>query len=406
MGLLYHPVAWLCRAVIRFYGTALTTERDPALKKVLMEIVGSPQHPLRQRVEAALRPTGVCWSELAEVPTPDLFRKADARLREWSREQLLGEAERLGLAQGEGAPLWREWSDGPRKYLYEENARYGFMFRRSSFAPADLHTTACYFCSHPAGDWGRHLLGCSAARAVVPLPAGLVSLDPQSLDQALLLENATPAARLRAALEYMKDLYQARCKRREKAPQSGPKREYAHNPNFFKFGSLAVQRAANPASGGSRRRRRSTTGADGSGGQPVPAKRRRMAPPPTPPSPLAAEELYEEVQVRSDILVLLDEPCHECPPSPSTFTDLVPLDLLVSRKRDRGEDKADTPAAKRQASFSDRGEHPAKVATLRVPLAPVPLLPQAVPNPVATSQGSRVVTMREGPWSAQETVRD
>ena len=46
LGLLYHPVAWLCRAVIRFYGTALKTARDPVLKRVLTEIVGSPDHPL------------------------------------------------------------------------------------------------------------------------------------------------------------------------------------------------------------------------------------------------------------------------------------------------------------------------------------------------------------------------
>jgi hypothetical protein len=54
LGLLYHSDAWLCRAVIRFYGTALTTVRDPVLKRVRTEIVGSPDHFLRRDVEATL----------------------------------------------------------------------------------------------------------------------------------------------------------------------------------------------------------------------------------------------------------------------------------------------------------------------------------------------------------------
>ena len=168
LGLLYHPVAWLCRAIIRLYGSALTTARDPVLKGVLGETVASPDHALRRGIEAALMPTGIGWDELATVPVPDLLRKADARLREWSREHTLAEAQRLGLQEGEAAPLWREWSDGPRKYLYETNARYGFMFRRGSFAPPDLEKAACYFCGHPNGDWGRHLLHCEAARGLVP----------------------------------------------------------------------------------------------------------------------------------------------------------------------------------------------------------------------------------------------
>jgi hypothetical protein len=84
-----------------------------------MAIISCPSHPLRQRIEAILKPSGVTWEEVASVPVPDLVRKADGRLREWVLSLLLTEAASLGLNEGDSAPLWREWSDGPRKYLYE-----------------------------------------------------------------------------------------------------------------------------------------------------------------------------------------------------------------------------------------------------------------------------------------------
>lgn len=388
LGLLYHPVTWLCRAVIRFYGTALTTARDPVLKRVLTEALGAPDHPLRRRVEAVLAPSGVTWEELATVPVPDLIRKADGRLREWSREQLLGEAARLELHRGDAAPLWREWSDGPRKYLYEVNARYGFMFRRGSFAPPDIETAACYFCGRPGGDWGRHLLHCEVARAAIPLERELQALPPQSLEQALLLEDATPVQRLRAVLAYMQLLYQARQRRRDRAPQRDVKRDCPSNPAFFKFrGPPAAARPPTPRRRATRRTRSSLGEEAGDGLAP---KRRRIPPPTTPPlptSPLSAGDVeQEEEHVPSDILLLLDEPCHEMVLSPRAFpvTDGDrPIVGLIKRARERAATVSS--AAKRpRLTLAETGEASSPPAG-----GPAP------PSP----------TQREGPWTAEEIDR-
>lgn len=100
------------------------------------------------------------------------------------------------------------------------------MFRRVAFASADLEPSACHFCGRLGGDWGRHLLHCEVARGHLPLPEELRLLDPQSLEQALLLEDATPVQRLRAVLGYMGSLYQARKLRRNRAPQPEVKRHF------------------------------------------------------------------------------------------------------------------------------------------------------------------------------------
>ena len=410
LGLLYHPVAWLCRAVIRFYGSALTTAGDPVLKRVLSEIVGSPEHPLRRKVEATLSPCGVTWEELAAVPVPDLIRKADARLREWSRSHLLDEAERLGLHRGDAAPLWREWSDGPRKYLYEENARYGFMFRRSSFAPPDVETVACYFCGAPGADTGRHLLRCEVAGAEVPLPEELRLLDPVSLEKVLLLEDATPKQHLKAVLGYMRLLSQARKTRQDRSPQPVVRRSCTSNPQFFRCGRpTAADPPGPPRSGGdagdaepprrrAARKRARSADADGEADDGEGLRQRPQQPLPSPPTPLplsllAAEEVDEITT--TDILVLLDEPCHELPPSPRAFP--VPDaegPIAASRKRGRESEDEQLPAAKRDLRD-----------TVIVPAVP----PPPVSGPTSSDSGedeSGVIpdlpVQRKEGWTAEE----
>ena len=158
LGLLYHPIAWLCWNVIRFYGNALTTDRDPLLKQVLLETVASPDHKLRQAIEQSLIPSGVTWDELVTTPVADLKRKADARIRLWMRDQLIEEGKRLNLADFTNCCTW---SDSPRAYLFEENGRYGFAFRLHSLGPADLEVGGCYFCGEPGGNKGSHVLYCN-----------------------------------------------------------------------------------------------------------------------------------------------------------------------------------------------------------------------------------------------------
>jgi hypothetical protein len=378
LGLLYHPVAWLCRGVIRFYGTALTTDKDPVLKQVLR----SSGHLLRTGLESALTPSGVTWEELGTVPVPDLLRKADGRIREWSRGHVLGEAQRLQLNQGEAAPLWREWSDGPRKYLYEVNARYGFMFRRGSFAPTDLETAACYFCGRPGGDWGRHVLYCDAGRAEVPLPEKLRLLSPESLDEALLLEDATPKDCLRAALGYMQDLYQARALRRRRAPQPEVKRNHSSNPEFFRSGRRpAVARRSAP------KRRVEDASLDSvergvAGTAPAPKRRRRLQARPPTPEQLVVEAGEEVEEVPRDYLILLDEPCHELILSPRDFPCLQGEPLELSRKRALERTQYNSPPAK------------------RVQPGPLPLA--VTQPPLALVQSTQPVPQNEGPWTREE----
>jgi hypothetical protein len=391
LGLLYHPVTWLCKAVIRVYGTALTTGRDPVLKRVLVEIVGSPSHPLRRDVEKTLLPTGVTWEELATVPVPDLFRKAEARLREWSRGELLSEATRLGLQMGPGGPLWREWSDGPRKYLYEENARYGFMFRRCSFAPADVETARCYFCGCLSGDWGRHLLECGVATAAVPLPGKLASLSAQCLTEALLLEDAAPLESLRAALSYMKDLYAARARIRDRSPQPVVRKPHVSNPDFFKPGRTAV-RGIPTAGRRTKRRRLSTTEVDES--RPAPPKRRRRAASPQsasqPWSPPQADAPEQEDIV--DLLILLDEPCHDCLVPPEEYPDIVLVPPPALRKRDRDCDGPCLPVSKRLSVRQDTALSPPDLSIQE---------PQT-PELQDITGLHAAVTCNDGPWATDE----
>ena len=343
LGLLLHPVAWLCKAVIRVYGTALTTGRDPVLKRVLVDTLGSPAHPLRRGVEATLSPSGVTWEELAVTPVPDLLRKAEGRLREWSRQQLLDEAARLDLHRGANAPLWREWSDGPKKYLYEENARYGFMFRRSSFAPPDLHTWACHFCGCPHGDCGRHVLECDAVRAEVPLPEMLSGLSPQSLAQALLLEDQTPVHRLRAVLAYMKEVYAARRTRSTDAPQPPVRRTHTSNPDYFKAGRQGAARMMVATDPGARRRRRSPSTEGDLGAARRTRQRRNVpeAPPPTPsPPPTAGEGQPGAESDNSGTPAQLNDPCSEATPTSGPPAE-VPDAVRIPCKRSRGSDDED-----------------------------------------------------------------
>ena len=439
LGLLLHPVAWLCKAVIRVYGTALTTDRDPVLRRVLVETVGSPSHALRRGVEATLLPSGITWEELAVVPVSDLLRKAEGRIREWSRQQLLDEAARLDLHRGANAPLWREWSDGPKKYLREENARYGFMFRRSSFAPPDLHTGACYFCGCPSGDWGRHLLECDAAKALVPLPETLAGLQPQLLAQALLLEDSTPVDRLRTVLAYMKELYAARQLRFGRSPQPPVKRQHISNPDFFKSGRLVAPRAAPAASTRGRRRRRSATAEEDA--EATRGTRRRVDepadPPPSPSQPLPAGEWdSESIPEDVDPLILLNEPCHEVPLLPEPEPEATPAASTASLKRGREQEEEEegSPAAKRwlgsdavEPSLSTaglpeatepceaelhtvmelcdaepHGTPEAREAELPAPMELCEIEPVRAPAPTAPCPGPARIERCDGRWTAEE----
>ena len=385
LGLLYHPVAWHCRAVIRFYGTALTTARDPVLKRVLSETVGSPSHPLRREIESALTPCGVTWEELASVAVPDLLRKADGRLREWTREQLLGEAERLGLHQGEAAPLWREWSDGPRKYLYEEKARYGFMFRRRVFSPPGLEAVACYFCGRPGGNSGRHVLYCDVARAEFPLPEMLRHLSTESLEQALLLEDSTPKERLQAGLGYMQQLSHAIAMRRRRDPQPNVNRITSSNPHLFKVGRRP---AAPPLDSRRRGTKRRAPGAASQGEDetvPVPKRRRQRQADPLLPATLPAEASEENDEVPRDFLALLDEPCHE-------------LILPVGERPPADEAPQPERLRKRLLDGSEVSSPPAKRLQLE------PSAPAEVPVPLAPAQSPAHSIERDGTWSEEESA--
>ena len=405
LGLLYHPIAWLCRTVIRVYGTALTTGRDPLLRRVLKDIVGCPGHPLRRDILETLAPTGITWAELETVSVPDLYRKADGRLREWVRTELLREAGRLGLNEGKDAPLWRQWSDGPRKYLYEANARYGFMFRRSSMSPPDTETEACHFCGLASGDRGRHILVCPTAEEEVPLPLKLASLSADQLEQALLLEDDVPPERLRLVLEYMRNLYSARAKRRVNHPQPVQRRSHTSNPNFLKF---RVEPAVgdSPAGAGPRKRKACPKGVTS-------VKRRRTAEPKDPPS--ASPSLIfnstnsEKEDGDNSLLVFLDEACHEelgFPEEPPLREDLFLGEASISRKRSCGNWELALPAAKRSR------DNTAVVATidetthLPVEISLTADLPVVAFQPGTVSLGATGAQAKApqatGPWTAAE----
>jgi hypothetical protein len=402
LGLLYHPLAWLCRAVIRVYGTALTTDRDPLLQRVLKDIVGCPTHPLRRKILETLAPTGISWEELATVPVPDLYRKADGRLREWVRGELLFEATRLGLNRGEDAPLWRQWSDGPRKYLSEENARYGFIFRRSSMSPPDIETEACHFCGLASGDRGRHILVCPTAGEEVPLPLKLANLSAELLEQALLLEDGVPRERLRLVLEYMRNLYSARAGRRLKRPQPARRRCHASNPDFLKFRAGQAPELE-PAETGHRKRKARQEG----GG---PGKRSRtveQVTEPLPASPSTAD--LGEDNEHIPVLIFLDEPCHEelgFLPEPPLREDLALGETFNPRKRACDGSGVASPAAKRScgirevaAADDETASHCWDVSLVDLPTVADPT--GTVPPSGAGAQSK--APQATGPWTAAES---
>ena len=272
LGLLYHPLHWASRETVSFYSSALTTTRDPLLKVVLVaQMVQS--HPLRVKLEELLLPAGVDWGQLLRVPTNDLLRKVTARVKEWSRTELVREAQRLGIYDADST-AWREIGSGPSKYLFEGNGKYGFIFRMRQLAPVDEETSPCYFCNAPVSDTGAHLVYCEVARRRAPLPSTLSSLSADELHRALTLSWRTPKPTLRASLAYMKELWQLRRELRKKKPSNPGRRHYSHNRHFFEpraHHATPQQPVARPRAP----RRRRTDDDNGTVGEPARQRARR-----------------------------------------------------------------------------------------------------------------------------------
>jgi hypothetical protein len=208
LGYLYHPLWWMIKALVTFYSTWFKMQRDPHVSGILKSLPAD--HPLRIRVSSLLRPSGISWEELESGLTPDLVRRAQGTIREFSRRQILEEARRLEIYDP-CDPVWSEDRDEPALYLREENGRYGFIFRLHSLGPGDHEVSPCSFCSLPHGDHGKHvLLECAAARVKAPLPPELAKLSPASLAQALRLADSTTVERRRTVLTYCKTLWAER----------------------------------------------------------------------------------------------------------------------------------------------------------------------------------------------------
>lgn len=406
LGLLYHPIAWLCWSIIQFYGTVLSTKRDPVLKRVLLETVASPNHQLRQKIEQALLPSGITWDELVSTPVVDLKRKADARIQLWMREQLMEEGKRLNIKCN---PIS---NTGPRKYLFEENGRYGFAFRTHSLGPADLQVGCCYFCGAANGNCGSHILHCEVARTVVPLSKALCELLPDELRDALLLEDSLPKDRLRLSLEYMKRLWKENAERHKRNPGAKLRHNYTHNTQLFKAKSSFEHRALSKINGN---RRRSRVSIDKmKDGRMRSAKRCRTSTAATPApiiySPVpAAEQPADSDSLVNIRLTLIDDACHDFPPSPSDDPEIIPISQLASTKRQRDTEK---PAV----SFitTERSNEVAKRVRLDlgVPSDADSIIDAVVlppyPEPIAQSKpftSDTPATIQTGPWTMEENIR-
>jgi hypothetical protein len=239
LGLLYHPLYWICKDIITFYGTLFTENKDAFLINVLNETI-KPEHPMLIKLENVLSPTGITWQELKNTPVKDCLRKAKARMRSWTSIQIKAEAKRLGIFLPD-CESWTKISDKPARYLYEENARYGFLFRLHHFGPSTIVTENCHFCNKEENDTGRHLLRCDAARESIPLPEDLKTTWTTDLEKILNLENGCTSEQLQCCLKYCKDLWKKR-----KELRTGPGKYYPHpylyqhNPKFMEPCTLAA----------------------------------------------------------------------------------------------------------------------------------------------------------------------
>lgn len=232
LGLLYHPVYWMCRALVQFYGNAHDVKRDPYLAKVVREVL-IEGHPIRTRVEAMLQPAGITWAELASVSVADLQRKATGRVREWTRTQLRVEAQRLGV-YSESVVAWQDIGDSPASYLDLENGRYGFPFRLRHLGPPDMEIEDCYFCGHSLGNTGEHMLTCARVASAVPLSTELQALPPAELCAALRLHSLSPREHLRLALAHLKLIWDANVSRWKRSrPQHVRYVVTRHNARFM-----------------------------------------------------------------------------------------------------------------------------------------------------------------------------
>lgn len=381
LGVLNHPVYWACKATITFYGSLLTTHRDPFVRKIVKELAHT--HPIVHRVEALLLPTGVTWDELLCVPYRDLLRKAKARLREWSRLQIIEEAKRLNIFCDSDL-VWREYTDGPARYLALDNARYGLIFRLHNTGPANVAKEDCFFCGTPEGDTGAHLIVCARARSLVPLPRELQSLSSEELYATLRLSNRLTNKQLTAGLAYLKTLWEKRRDLRTKAKRPPPPFvNKPHNPDFFRPSTTYTSKwsvehtfpdAPPPCPAPPARAPRPRTPRSRSPRQCTP----RCQPPAAPPAtPVAASPSPEPEE--PDIVVVVDEPEPPSPPSPcsSSDDDTSPAGP-VTRSRSR----------QRATNFAA----PTRSAINRASLPPAP--------PASALRPS--TTYRSGKWTPEE----
>lgn len=238
LGLLYHPLYWICKDIITFYGTIFSEKKDTFLINILQENI-KQGHPLHTRLEKILSPTGITWHELQNIPVKDCLRKAKARMKSWTSVQIKTEAKRLGIFLPE-CETWTKISDKPAKYLYEENARYGFLFRLHHFGPSTIVTEHCHFCQEEESDTGRHVLRCGAAREAVPLPKDLESISTEDLEKVLNLDNGCTSEQLKCCLEYCKELWKKRKELRCSQGKYYPTPyTYEHNAAFMEPCTLA-----------------------------------------------------------------------------------------------------------------------------------------------------------------------
>ena len=208
LGYLFSPFWWIIKAAVTFYSEWHKAKRDKTTAAILKAL--PPDHPIRTRLAVLLKPIKIGWEEFATCSTADLVRRAQALCREYIRKEIIDEATRLGLYDRTDL-AWSEERDKPAKYLKEENARYGFVFRLHSLGPGNQEIDKCLFCGQERSDTGRHLLfNCSAARAAAPLPTALAKLPEAKLLPALRLSDTVPSERRCIALAYCKTLWTLR----------------------------------------------------------------------------------------------------------------------------------------------------------------------------------------------------